>query len=133
MTKEEALYCLKQNRNANNLWAVIEAFEGEKFYTVSGLMFTYTLNRGKKGITKELLIDRRKNSKSLAWSSIKLAFDRLNEMENEAPRPLVSRPKELGDIRGISYIYPMFFSFGLIDVPERLKTYLCGEMVEKAQ
>ena len=31
---------------------------------------------------------------------------------------IVKRPKALGDIRGISYIYPLFWKFGLIEVPE---------------
>lgn len=33
-------------------------------------------------------------------------------------RPLELRgPKALGDIRGVTYIYGMFYRFGLIDVP----------------
>ena len=31
---------------------------------------------------------------------------------------MVDRPKALGDIRGVSYIYGMFYRFGLIDVPD---------------
>ena len=27
-------------------------------------------------------------------------------------------PKAMGDLRGVSYIYPLFYRFGLIDVPE---------------
>ena len=34
---------------------------------------------------------------------------------------VVDRPKALGDIRGVSYIYGMFYRFGLIDVPEKVK------------
>ena len=30
---------------------------------------------------------------------------------------VVERPKALGDIRGVTYIYGMFYRFGLIDVP----------------
>jgi len=33
----------------------------------------------------------------------------------------VDRPKTLGDIRGVSYIYGMFYRFGLIDVPDQVK------------
>ena len=33
---------------------------------------------------------------------------------------IISRPKEIGDIRGISYIYPIFYRLGLIDVPEHI-------------
>lgn len=31
------------------------------------------------------------------------------------------RNKALGDIGGVSYIYGMFYRFGLIDVPEKVK------------
>lgn len=33
---------------------------------------------------------------------------------------IITRPKEIGDIRGISYIYPIFYRLGLIDVPEHI-------------
>ena len=34
---------------------------------------------------------------------------------------VVARPKALGDIRGVSYIYGIFYRFGLIDIPEKAK------------
>lgn len=34
---------------------------------------------------------------------------------------VVSRPKALGDIRGVTYIYGMFYRFGMIDVPDEVK------------
>ena len=34
---------------------------------------------------------------------------------------VVNRPKALGDIRGVTYIYGMFYRFGLIDVPDDAK------------
>lgn len=34
---------------------------------------------------------------------------------------IVSRPKDLGDIRGVTYIYGMFYRFGVIDVPDEVK------------
>ena len=34
---------------------------------------------------------------------------------------VVDRPKALGDIRGVTYIYGMFYRFGLIDVPDKVK------------
>lgn len=36
-------------------------------------------------------------------------------------RKVVDRPKALGDIRGMTYIYGMFYRFGLIDVPDEVK------------
>ena len=40
---------------------------------------------------------------------------------------VVERPKALGDIRGVTYIYGMFYRFGLIDVPDEVKEKM-GEM-----
>ena len=34
---------------------------------------------------------------------------------------VVDRPKALGDIRGVSYIYGLLYRFGLIDVPDKAK------------
>ena len=34
---------------------------------------------------------------------------------------VVDRPKALGDIRGMTYIYGMFYRFGLINVPDEVK------------
>ena len=66
--------------------------------------------------TKELWIDRRENSKSLAWSSVLLALGNVKEVG-----AVVDRPKALGDIRGVTYIYGMFYRFGVIDVPDDAK------------
>lgn len=64
---------------------------------------------------KEIIrFDRREKSKSLAWSSIFLALGNIKE-------EVVERPKALGDIRGVTYIYGMFYRFGLIDVPDEVK------------
>ena len=40
----------------------------------------------------------------------------------------LQKDKALGDIRGVSYIYGMFYRFGLIDVPEKVKEKMnkCG-------
>ena len=98
-----------------NFWGVVLAYAGVKFKTYSGLPFTYEVRKGRSGeYTKELWIDRRENSKNLAWSSIVLA---LKNIKGE----VVERPKALGDIRGVTYIYGMFYRFGLIDVPDKVK------------
>lgn len=149
-----------------NLWGVVQAFVGAQFKTYSGLKFSYELRRGRNGeFTRELWIDRREQSKSLAWSSVMLALQKTRstqtpaalrangdeaelfgksgaahpqtgsagasteapldsseqEMSLKTAAPLVRRPKDLGDIRGISYIYAMFYRFGIIDVPEKVK------------
>ena len=40
---------------------------------------------------------------------------------------VVDRPKALGDIRGVSYIYGLFYRFGLIDVPDKVKEKMGGK------
>lgn len=104
------------------LWQRIIDCQGEKFKTYSGLAFSYELRKGKRGAyTKELWIDRRENSKSLSWSSVMLAYRELEKRKETEEKPLVVRPKALGDIRGITYIYAIFYRFGLIEVPEEVK------------
>ena len=98
-----------------NFWGVILAYSGVKFKTYSGLPFFYEVRKGRNGeYTKELWIDRREKSKSLAWSSVLLA-------QKNIKGKVVDRPKALGDIRGVTYIYGMFYRFGLIDVPDEVK------------
>ena len=98
-----------------NFWGVVLAYAGVKFKTYSGLPFSYEIKKGRNGeYTKELWIDRREKSKSLAWSSVLLALGSIKE-------EVVDRPKALGDIRGVTYIYGMFYRFGLIDVPDEVK------------
>ena len=98
-----------------NFWGVVVSYSGVKFKTYSGLPFSYEMRKGRNGeYTKELWIDRREKSKSLSWSSIILA---LGNIKGE----VVDRPKALGDIRGVTYIYGMFYRFGLIDVPDEVK------------
>ena len=99
-----------------NFWGVVLAYTGVKFKTYSGLPFSYEIKKGRNGeYTKELWIDRRENSKSLAWSSVLLALRNMKKVG------AVVRPKALGDIRGVTYIYGMFYRFGLIDVPDKVK------------
>ena len=112
-----AVVALKKNPCEENLWKCVVAFRGYKFKTLSGLPFTYKLKKGRGDeFTKELWIDRREDSKSLAWSSVILAYHNIGKIGE-----VVDRPKTLEDIRGVSYIYGMFYRFGLIDVPEKVK------------
>ena len=94
---------------------MVLTYAGVKFKIYSGLPFSYEIKKGRNGeYTKELWLDRREKSKSLAWSSIVLA---LKNIKGE----VVDRPKALGDIRGVTYIYGMFYRFGLINVPDEVK------------
>ena len=118
-----AVAALKKNPCEVNLWKCVVAFRGYKFKTMSGLLFTYKLKKGRGDeFTKELWIDRREDSKSLAWSSVLLAYHNIGKIGE-----VVDRPKALGDIRGVSYIYGLFYRFGLIDVPDKAKEKMGGK------
>ena len=107
-----------------HLWETVLLYQKVRFNTYSGLPFSYEIRKGRSGeYTKELWIDRRENSKSLAWSSVLLALGNVKEVG-----AVVDRPKALGDIRGVTYIYGMFYRFGLIDVPDKVKEKMnkCG-------
>lgn len=135
--KLAALKELQEHYCEETLWTCIVAFQNTVMWTASGLPFQYKLKVGRNGrYTKELWVDRREDSKSLAFSSVKLAFsslhpDELDELHKDAKethkyRTLVERPKALGDIRGVSYIYALFYNFGLIDVPDKFKANMQG-------
>ena len=107
---------LRTEPTEEHLWEVVLLYAGVRFKTYSGLPFTYEIRKGRNGqYTKELWIDRRENSKSLAWSSVLLALNNIKEVG-----AVVDRPKTLGDIRGVTYIYGMFYRFGLIDMPDKV-------------
>ena len=110
-----AFFASRDATSFSTFWGVVLVYAGVKFKTYSGLPFTYEVRKGRNGeYTKELWIDRREKSKSLAWSSIVLTLGNIKE-------EMVDRPKALGDIRGVTYIYGMFYRFGLIDVPDEVK------------
>ena len=107
----------RANPTEENFWGVVVSYAGVGFKTYSGLPFSYEVRKGRNGeYTKELWIDRRENSKSLAWSSVRLALGHIKKVGE-----VVERPKALGDIRGVTYIYGMFYRFGLINVPDEAK------------
>ena len=115
--RNKVLETLLNEQSEEALWTAMIEFQGYKFRTYSGLVFSYSLKKGRGDTyTKELFIDRRENSKSLAWSSVLLAFHNILSIGS-----VVDRPKALGDIRGVTYIYAMFYRFGLINVPEKAK------------
>ena len=108
---------LRKEPTEEHLWDVVLLYSGVKFKTYSGLPFSYEMRKGKNDeFTKELWIDRREKSKSLAWSSVLLALGSVKEVG-----AVVDRPKALGDIRGVSYIYGIFYRFGLIDMPDKVE------------
>ncbi len=89
---------LSETMSEVNLWNAIVAFQNEPLFTVSGLPFKYEIKVGKNGkYNKELIINRRTESKPIVWSSIVLAFNNALKLKGI----VVERPKALGDIRGI--------------------------------
>ena len=54
-------------------------------------------------------------------------------MQRVDPDKVYEKPKAIGDIRGISYIYPMLWRFGVIKVPEEVEQKLRGKGVGKKQ
>lgn len=120
-----AIHRLHAEPSQENLWNCVIAFQGYTFRTYSGLPFSYHLKIGRQGsYTKELWIDRRENSKSLVWSSARKIYQNLMAGKVEMP---VCRPKALGDIRGVTYIYGIFYCFGLIEVPDEIKETMYSE------
>ena len=114
-SRQQAVRKLMESMNEHALWDAVVAFQKYPFHTVTGLPFTYELKKGRNGdYNRELIIDRRSESKTIVWSSVMRAFEKAVELQGE----IVSRPKVLGDIRGVSYIYPMLYRFGVIEVPE---------------
>ena len=113
----KAVRKLRNEPTEEHLWETVMLYSGVSFKTYSGLLFSYEMKKGRNGeYTKELWIDRRENSKSLTWSSVLLAMRNVKKVG-----AVVERPKALGDIRGVTYIYGMFYRFGLIDVPDEVK------------
>ena len=108
---------LRSEPTEEHLWETVLLYCGVQFKTYSGSPFTYEIRKGRSGeYTKELWIDRREKSKSLAWSSVLLALGNIKKVGE-----VVERPKALSDIRGVTYIYGMFYRFGLIDMPKEVK------------
>ena len=98
--KYRAMKKLRAAPTEEQLWEVVRLYQRVRFKTYSGLPFAYEIRKGRSGeYTKELWIDRRENSKSLAWSSVLLALGNVKEVG-----AVVDRPKALGDIRGVTYI-----------------------------
>lgn len=132
--REQAMIQLQSRQDEDSLWQCIVAFQNYEFKTYSGLPFSYQLKLGKRGCyTKELFIDRRENSKSLSFSSIRLAFKKVLEIRfgSSEEKSIFERPKALGDIRGVTYIFAIFYRFGLIDVPDDAREKMNADTVQE--
>ena len=81
--------------------------------------------------TKELWINRREKKQKSCLSSVRSAYQKVLELQQESERPVVERPKALGDIRGITYIYGIFYEFALLEMPEKAKEKLLCRQQDK--
>lgn len=113
--RQAANSALLDTLSEESLWDVIVEYQEYPSHTMSGLSFMYMLKKGKdEASNRELIISRRTGSKTLTWSSMMLTFNKALKMRGQ----MIERPKTLGDIRGVSYVYPMLYRFGIISVPE---------------
>ena len=115
------------------LWDALLAGQGEIFNTSSGLPFSYVVKRKRNGeYSGELLVSRKESSKTLTRSSVLLAFHKVIDATQicdidgkaELILPEYKGPKAIGQIFGISYIYSIFWKFGLIRVPAKVQEKL---------
>lgn len=115
------------------LWDALLAGQGEFFNTSSGLPFSYVVKRKRNGeYSGELLVSRKESSKTLTRSSVLLAFHKVIDATQicdidgkaELILPEYKGPKAIGQIFGISYIYSIFWKFGLIRVPANVQEKL---------
>ena len=80
--RKSAVEILTAAPTEEHLWDCIVAFQHYPFHTIIGLPFSYTLKIGRnEEYTREFFIDRRENSKSLAWCSVRMAFEKAMEKE----------------------------------------------------
>ena len=113
--RQQAVRALAENPCEDRLWNVVIAFQKYPFHTASGLPFVYELKKERSGrYNKELIVSRCRDSKTIVWSSVLMAYEKAVDLIGE----VVERPKGLGDIRGVSYIYPLFYRFGIIEIPD---------------
>lgn len=122
------------------LWKCVIAYQNYPFHTSSGLPFSYNVKHRKNGeYSGELVVSRKEESKTLTRSSIMLAFHKVlegikteevinaNGTVSTSIIPLEYKgPKAIGQIFGISYVYSMFWKWGLIQVPMRVEIKLKG-------
>ena len=104
-----------------SLWKVISMYQGVRFRTsgrgkehIGCVAFSYEIKKSSRtgNYTNELLFSTREQGKSITRSSVELALkDALKVQERDG---CVKGPKAIGQIFGISYLYAMFVTWGLI-------------------
>ena len=89
------------------VWAMLQAHEGETFYTAKGLSFHYLIHG------RELFVNRK--NKSITISTVANALARIKA--REAAGEAITGPKKIG-CYGASYLYPVFLQLGIIHLPQ---------------
>lgn len=128
----------KDNANIEEtLWKTVVSYQNYLFHTSSGLPFSYTVKRKKNGdYSGELIISRKEDSKTLTRSSVILSFHKVYDAIAIGKTDQLSTviipaeykgPKSIGQIFGISYVYSLFWKWGLIKVPEKIENNLRGK------
>lgn len=131
----------------NALWQCVIAYQNYPFYTSSGLPFSYIVKCRKDGeYSGELVVSRKEGSKTLTKSSVVLAFrtvreeieigassDKSGEPMTLLITPEYKGPKAIGQIFGISYVYSLFWRWGLIKVPGKVEDKLRGKIERKRE
>ncbi|SET16133.1 DDE superfamily endonuclease [[Clostridium] aminophilum] len=132
---DEAIVCLITAIGSANLHAAIQVILDNhtvhtskkiKQYlkTVPGrFVFIFTPKHG----SWLNIVDRRGESKSIVWSSVLLTFEKAVELRGA----IVNRPEDLGEIRDVSYIYPMLYRFGIIEAPEEMEEKMVGKRTKE--
>ena len=89
------------------VWAMLQAHEGETFYTAKGLPFHYLIHG------RELFVNRK--NKSITISTVANALARIEA--REAAGEAITGPKKIG-CYGASYLYPVFLQLGILHLPQ---------------
>jgi len=104
-----------------SLWKVISLYQDVRFRTsgrgkehIGCVAFTYEIKKSSRTgeYTDELLFSTREQGKTVTRSSVELALR--DALAVQARDGCVKGPKAIGQILGISYLYAMFVSWGLI-------------------
>ncbi len=99
------------------LFDAIVLFQNYPFYTLSGLPFEYRIKKCQDGLIDSVIeIKSNKFRMDLPWSVFMSAFDKALELRGE----IIDNPGSLGDTKDVTYIFPIFYRLGLIEVPDQV-------------
>ena len=121
------------------LWHAVVQYQHYPFHTSSGKLFDYIIKRKKNAACSEMLvISYEGENKLLPKRSVLRVFHNVldaieykkkvnvNVSSKESIIPTYAEPEEMGRIFGVSYIYSMFWKFGVIRVPDYIEKKLKG-------